>query len=103
MPNAEDVIPRRWSQTVVLFDNGVYSVIIGLYRSTDDHQVDERDHVYGTSRGCSHRMMLCRESGTSILVDVPPELLPAACGESQPAYGQYGNRPPVLPTRARFA
>ena len=53
--------------------------------------------------GCSHNMMLRGECWAAILVEVPPELFPAACSESQRAYRQYGESPIVLPTRARFA
>jgi|SRR5271157_1922210 len=53
--------------------------------------------------GCSHNMMLRGECGAAILVEVPPELFPAACSESQRTYRQYGESPIVLPTRARFA
>ncbi len=37
-------------------------------------------------KGCSHRMMLRRERGATVLIDVAPELMPAARGESQGAY-----------------
>jgi len=31
MPSGNEVRPRRWSDTTVLFDNGQYSVITGKY------------------------------------------------------------------------
>ncbi len=55
------------------------------------------------SKGCSHKMMLRGECGAAILVEVSPELFPAACGESQRTYRQYGESAVVLPTRTRFA
>ncbi len=56
-----------------------------------------------TYLGCSHKMMLRGECGAAILVEVSPELFPAACGESQRTYRQYGESAVVLPTRTRFA
>ena len=53
--------------------------------------------------GCSLIMMLRGEHGAAVLVNVSPELLPAAWGKSQPAYRQHGKGPIVLPTRTRFA
>ena len=53
--------------------------------------------------GCSYMLMLRGERGAAILVNVSPELLPAAWGESQPAYRQHGKSSFVLPTRTRFA
>ena len=53
--------------------------------------------------GCSYNMMLRGECGAAILVDVSPELLPAAYCESQSAYRQDGSGALVLPTRTRFA
>ena len=53
--------------------------------------------------GCSYNMMLRGECWAAILVDVSPEFLPAAYGESQSAYRQDGSGSLVLPTRTRFA
>ena len=53
--------------------------------------------------GCSYILMLRGECGAAILVNFLPELLPAAWGESQPAYRQHGKSSIVLPTRTRFA
>jgi len=56
-----------------------------------------------TWEGCSYILMLRGECGAAILVNFLPELLPAAWGESQPAYRQHGKSSIVLPTRTRFA
>ena len=61
----------------------------------DDPAIDSLD-------GCSHRMMLRKECGAAISVNVSPELLPAAGGETQRTYRQYGKSAVVLPSRARF-
>ena len=57
----------------------------------------------GSLNGCSYNMMLRGECWAAILVDVSPEFLPAAYGESQSAYRQDGSGSLVLPTRTRFA
>ncbi len=75
-------------------------------RRVDDRLASYRAfHQYnpGLSDGCSHKMMLRGECGAAILVEVSPELFPAACGESQRTYRQYGESAVVLPTRTRFA
>ena len=57
----------------------------------------------GCYLGCSLNMMLRDKGGAAILVNVSPELLPAALGESQGAYRQHGKRSIVLPARTRLA
>ena len=37
MPSAEDVRPEKWSDITVLFDDGDYSVISGMYQQRDPH------------------------------------------------------------------
>ena len=37
MPSAEDVGPEKWSGITVLFDDGDYSVISGMYQQRDSH------------------------------------------------------------------
>jgi hypothetical protein len=53
--------------------------------------------------GCSCILMLRRECGAAILVEVSPERLPAAGSESQRADREHRKRPILLLTRARFA
>lgn len=47
MPNAMEVQPRDWSQIAVLFDDGEYSVISGLYGG--DPHLGERWNGTGDS------------------------------------------------------
>jgi hypothetical protein len=35
MPSAADVRPEKWSNITILFDNGEYSVISGMYEQTN--------------------------------------------------------------------
>ena len=35
MPSAEEVRPQKWSEIVILFDNGEYLVISGVYEQAD--------------------------------------------------------------------
>jgi hypothetical protein len=39
MPTAESVRPQKWQNQTVLFDNGWYSVIAGIYDGRDGHSV----------------------------------------------------------------
>ncbi len=39
---AEEVTPKRWRNIRVLFDNGVYSVVAGIYRRKTDETEGER-------------------------------------------------------------
>jgi hypothetical protein len=42
MPTAETVKPRKWSKQKVLFDNGWYSVISGIYDGKGPRVLGER-------------------------------------------------------------
>jgi hypothetical protein len=42
MPSAEDVKSGKWSGARVLFDNGWYSVIIGLFEDEADERLGQR-------------------------------------------------------------
>jgi hypothetical protein len=41
MPSAAEVNPEKWSDVTILFDNGEYSVVSGIYER-DKHALGER-------------------------------------------------------------
>jgi len=51
MPAAEDVRPQKWQNSSVLFDNGWYSVISGIYDGGDHAVLGERWNGGGDELG----------------------------------------------------
>lgn len=42
MPRGKDVRPKKWRNINILFDDGQYSICIGLYEDLDDYSIGER-------------------------------------------------------------
>jgi hypothetical protein len=68
MPSAEDVRPRKWSDIRILFDEGSYSVISGIYDGGHHHVLGERWNGRGDKPGFPHQ-------GGNPLWHVVPEFL----------------------------
>ena len=51
MPSAIDVVPAKWSKCAVLFDNGEYSVISGIYEERPPRVLGERWNGVGEAPG----------------------------------------------------
>jgi len=51
MPQAVEVTPAKWSDPRVLFDNGRYSVVSGIYEDKDRRDLGERWNGKGDELG----------------------------------------------------
>lgn len=64
MPAARDVVPNKWSSITVLFDDGTYSVIAGIYEV-------ERRHLGERWNGAEESPGFPNQAGHSIFHVVP--------------------------------